>query len=371
MLFPLLAASLSLAPIQEREPQVFRSGIRVIRLDVSVVGKKGRPISGLSMSDFVVKENGKRVELNCFEAFSEPMPGEMAEGDGIYIGQALEDPSRRRVILLVDAAPMTMAQMHRARTAAANYVRDHTSMGDWVRLVNLSTGEAWDGEIPEDRYAVVAAAHRLARIPSPGMTTGRSNDPIIQRVDRVAADTGGFSQTDTTGAFLSVFNQTRDLLGMLETTLVSLGGVEGRKALILISPGFPQLRNFDEQLEHLSSLAREVATSIYFVDTTGLDGLLPTGPRQQMASAFGLAWARSGGAMDLAEATGGFTTRFSNDLTPALRRVAAEMRTYYILGYTPPRAEPGKFRRVKVKVNVAGAKARTKKGYIFDPRRSF
>ena len=147
--------------------------------------------------------------------------------------------------------------------------------------------------------------------------------------------------------------------------------MEGRKALVLISPGFPQLRDFDEQLEHLSSLAREVTTSIYFVDTTGLDGLLPTGPRQKMASAFGLAWARSGGAMDLAEATGGFTTRFSNELTPALRRVAAEMRTYYILGYAPPRAKPGKFRRVKVKVNVDGAKARTKKGYIFDPRRSF
>ena len=58
MLFTLLAASLSLAPIQEREPQVFRSGIRVIRLDVSVGGEEGP--THLGVVDERLRRQGER-----------------------------------------------------------------------------------------------------------------------------------------------------------------------------------------------------------------------------------------------------------------------------------------------------------------------
>ena len=68
--------------------------------------------------------------------------------------------------------------------------------------------------------------------------------------------------------------------------------------------------------------------------------------------------------MDLATATGGFTSRFSNSLLPALDRVGREMRSYYVVGYVPPRADDGRFRSVKVTVKAPGATARTKKGYL-------
>ena len=67
---------------------------------------------------------------------------------------------------------------------------------------------------------------------------------------------------------------------------------------------------------------------------------------------------------ELAEATGGFTYRFSNALFPALRRVADELRTYYVVGYVPTRPDDGRFRRVRVEVDVPGASARTKIGYV-------
>jgi hypothetical protein len=89
-----------------------------------------------------------------------------------------------------------------------------------------------------------------------------------------------------------------------------------------------------------------------------------------MLPAFELAWNRSGGAMDLAEATGGFTSRFANSLLPALARVGDEMRSYYVVGYVPPKPDDGRFRSVRVKVNARGAVARTKKGYLAGkPRR--
>lgn len=170
------------------------------------------------------------------------------------------------------------------------------------------------------------------------------------------------SEAETSGRFLSPFAQGAGLLGTLEALITELEGVPGRKALVLISPGFPQIRGLDRRLERVATLARGAATAIYYVDAAGQDGLLPEAG-QRLRPAFEAAWARSGGAQDLAEATGGFTSRFDNSLLRALTRASAEMRTYYVLGYAPPRAD-ARFRRVSVKVKIPGLSARTKKGYL-------
>jgi VWFA-related protein len=170
------------------------------------------------------------------------------------------------------------------------------------------------------------------------------------------------SSRETSGQFLSVFAQGAGLLGVLEALITELEGVPGRKAVVLISPGFPQLRGLDRRLERVATLARQAATTVYYVDAAGQDGLLPE-PGQRIRPVYERAWLRSGGAQDLAEATGGFTSRFSDSLLPALSNVSAEMRSYYVLGYVPPRPQDG-FRRVSVKVKMPGLSARTKKGYL-------
>jgi VWFA-related protein len=163
-----------------------------------------------------------------------------------------------------------------------------------------------------------------------------------------------------------MFSRTSGLLGTLESLFIQLEAVPGRKAVVMISPGFPQLHNFDKKLQRVATLAREAAVAVYFVDAVGLDGLIETGPsgRVMLRPAFEMAWNRSGGSQDLAEATGGFTFRFGNSLLPALSRIGSEMRTYYVLGYVPQRPDDGRFRSVKVKVDLPGVTARTKKGYL-------
>jgi VWFA-related protein len=139
--------------------------------------------------------------------------------------------------------------------------------------------------------------------------------------------------------------------------------VAGRKAIVLVSPGFPHWRNLRERLERVASLARESATTIYFVDVAGLDGATPQ-PGVRLRSVFEAAWARSAGAQELAEATGGYASRFSANLVPALTRIGNELRTYYVVGYAPTRPDDGRFRAVRVKVRPDGLAARTKKGYL-------
>jgi VWFA-related protein len=361
-LLPLLAAAASLTAVQERKPPEFRTDVRMIRLDVSAVDGRGRPVAGLGPEDFVVTEDGRPVEITFFEAVTPP-PDDVVEPSPALMGQ----PPRRRVLLLVDSGAMGPGQLLRTRDSVASYLRDATTEGDWVRLVDLSTARVWDGWIPEDRERLEAAAGALVHRHDLWARADGFDAPIQDRFE-VDAVPGAPSETETAGQFLSVFAQASGLLGSLESLLVQLGGVEGRKALVLVSPGFPQLRDLDRRLERVATLAREAATAIYFVDAMGLDGLLPE-PGRRMRPAFESAWARSGGAQDLAAATGGFTSRFANSLLPALSRVAAEMRTYYVIGYQPTRPDDGRFRSVKVRVAVRGVTARTKKGYLAVPAR--
>jgi VWFA-related protein len=265
---------------------------------------------------------------------------------------------------------MSHAQLIRARQSVARYLKESAAEGDWVRLVNLSGGRAWDGRIPMDRERLLSAAQRLARRGSPWSEAsteiaGSLHDAIEDRTETESTP-GRPSQTETSGQFLSAFSQGIGLLSTVESLLTQLGGLEGRKALVLLSPGFPQMHGLDGALQRVASQAREAATAVYFVDSTGLDGLLPE-PGQKMKPVFESAWMRSGGSQDLAEATGGFTSRFDNSLLTALQRVGAEMQSYYVIGYAPIRADDGRFRSVKVKVGVAGASARTKKGYLAIP----
>jgi VWFA-related protein len=352
----LLAAALTQAAPQQPRPPEFRSDVRMIRLDVSVVDGVGRAVAGLSAEDFELREDGRPVPLVYFEAVG---PGDSAEG-AAPAGDAEAPAPTRRVLLLVDLATMSMGQAIRARESVARFLREGTREGDWVRLANLSTGRAWDGRMPEDRERLSRAAATLGKGP---FLFGQDGvlGAIQDRVEIAGED--GPSEAETSGQFLSIFAEAAGTLDTLESLIVQLGGVAGRKAIVLVSPGFPHWRNLDQRLERVASLARESATTIYFVDVAGLDGVTPQ-PGVRLRSVFEAAWARSAGAQELAEATGGYASRFSANLVPALTRIGDELRTYYVVGYAPTRPDDGRFRSVRVKVRLDGLAARTKKGYL-------
>ncbi len=355
----LLAAALTQATPQAPRPLEFRSDVRMIRLDVSVVDGIGRAVAGLRAEDFEVREDGRAVPLVYFEAIGS------APGVGEAQAATLAEPApERRVLLLVDLATMSHGQAIRARTSVARFLKEGTREGDWVRVANLSTGRVWDGRIPEDRERLGRAAATLRRGPlllGGGGVTGVIKDRLEEFPD------DGSSSAETRGQFLSIFAEASSLLDTLESLIVQLGGVAGRKAIVLVSAGFPQWRNLQQRLERVASLARESATAIYFVDAAGLDGVTPE-PGARLRSPFETAWARSGGAQELAEATGGYASRFSANLVPALTRIGDELRTYYVVGYAPQRPDDGRFRSVRVKVRADGLAARTKKGYLAGTR---
>jgi VWFA-related protein len=65
----------------------------------------------------------------------------------------------------------------------------------------------------------------------------------------------------------------------------------------------------------------------------------------------------------LADGTGGFVIKNTNDLFAGLQKIGLEMDEYYILGYTPPESAEGSCHALRVKVDKGGAEVRARTGY--------
>jgi hypothetical protein len=55
------------SPAQQAQPPVFGAAVEVVRLDVIVLDKQGKPMTGLTQDDFVVEDGGQRQVIESFE----------------------------------------------------------------------------------------------------------------------------------------------------------------------------------------------------------------------------------------------------------------------------------------------------------------
>lgn len=65
----------------------------------------------------------------------------------------------------------------------------------------------------------------------------------------------------------------------------------------------------------------------------------------------------------LADGTGGFVIKNTNDLLAGLQKIGSEMNEYYVLGYTPPESKEGSCHALRVKVDQGGDQVRARSGY--------
>ena len=66
---------------------------------------------------------------------------------------------------------------------------------------------------------------------------------------------------------------------------------------------------------------------------------------------------------ELAQGTGGFVIRNTNDLLGGLQKIAAEQGQYYLLSYAPPTSEEGSCHTLKIKVDRGDTVVRSRSGY--------
>jgi len=128
----------------------------------------------------------------------------------------------------------------------------------------------------------------------------------------------------------------------------------GRKVLILLTDGEDQ--GSKENLNQAIEAAQKSDCIIYAVDIVD----------RAFYGFSGMGFNGDSVLRKLCEQTGGDVIRVNKiqNTSGAFQRIADELRTQYLLGYTPsnPRTDPG-FRKIKVRVNHGDYKVQTRSGY--------
>jgi len=387
----------------------FGAAADVVLVDTVVTDKQGQEVKGLTVDDFVVREDGEPQELTSFEAVDlappaniETQPPVSTVAPHLSVNDGAVDESSRRVFLIVlNDEGLGLAGALTARKAAKQFLADATRPGDLVSLVLPGAGLTWATQLPEGRAQLESIIDTLKgrRASSPEhaseweafMAVG-SLDPVALERERLRLDGAGVlprplrrvGESDAAyeermkglqEIFLRADSQRQleldrgrrgRLFDAVSDAVDAVASIKGRKAVLLISEGFIQEPDY-QPFRRLIGVLRRDNASIYYVDVRRLAsgaaadsrkaGILSTGARPADPQ-------ESAGAEVAAEQTGGFSLRNPDELDHGLARIAREASSYYLLGYSPTNKKAdGKYRHLDVEVRRAGLKVRARKGY--------
>jgi VWFA-related protein len=420
LLLPLLLAGSARPQEQgaEKGPSLsFPTGIEQVTVDVVVVDKKGQPVTDLTRRDVEVYEDGVRQETASFDKFevAPPPPAPPAAAapapppppPRVSTNTDETEARGRTFVLVFDDVHLTPYTAQQARAAVAEFVRTETAEGDKVTLVVPGSGVWWTTRMEAGRSDLLGILKKQEGRDIPETRRDRITDyeamrihvyhdnMIIDRVQRrfenaalptltgqsphvrdLMATEDPYVTSRAAEVYYTATARNRVTLKAIERALNGLVPVKGRKSLVIVSNGFiydPGLDGF----RRIVDASRRANAAIYFVNSRGLEGL-PVGmdaetstipPQEDLGFAFSEDYETTEGSESLADDTGGFTVRNSNDLAGGLKRIADETRAYYLIGYNPTNAaRDGSFRKIEVKVpGRKGVEVRARRGYYAPP----
>ncbi|HYK61288.1 MAG TPA: VWA domain-containing protein [Bryobacteraceae bacterium] len=366
----------------------FTTGATLVIETVTVNGKDGKPIEGLTAKDFTITEDNQPQTIKFFEyqkleevPTNAPAPAPRVEDIRIYekltTTQIAPEPpgdlkyrEKRLLALYFDMASMPQTDQLRALAAGEKFIRTQMTASDLVAIMKYS-GAAVNvlQDFTDDKDRLLSMLETLA------VGEGQGNDENPN--DASSSDTGAaFGQDDSE---FNIFNTDRQL-SALQTAANMLGRLNEKKALIYFASGM-RLNGVDNQaqLRATENAAIRAGVSIWTVDARGLVANAPMGDATrgspggagmyngQSALATMSNFQRTQDTLwALAEDTGGKALLDNNDLGKGIVNAQKAISSYYILGYYTTNTNlDGKFRRVKITLGAeTTAKLDYRQGYF-------
>src|SRR3954463_2250330 len=246
------------------KPPVFRGGTNQVRVDVTVLNKKGDPVSDLTRDDFEVREDGLVQEVQNVKLIE--ATGAAPEDDTSLpirspyhaAAEAARDDIRVFLIFWDEYHIGEMAPALRARAALSNFVQFAFAPTDLVAGVDqLTPADAI--RFTRDRRELAEEVHKLK---------GRQG---VYVPPRSAVEEAQLYRSRDIEMLRSQVTATA-----LESTIAFLGQIkEGRKAIIFVSQTIGRLGSAAgdnyQWLDRAVRLANANNTTIYSFDPRGLD----------------------------------------------------------------------------------------------------
>jgi Ca-activated chloride channel family protein len=218
-------------------------------------------------------------------------------------------------------------------------------------VVMLDTSASMTGAISLLRNA--AEQFLLRMLPADKGKVGAFNDKIEVTGEFVS------DRDDLIAALrdLDYGNATR-LYDALAVCLDELLGVGGRRVVLVFSDGEDTASR--ARLGQIVERARAEEVMVYAI---GLEGEYFNGQRMVRSSP-------DDGLRRIAEETGGgyFELKKTADLAPTFTRVAQELHSQYVVGFTPTNLD-GRIHKLAVRIKREGMTARARRSYVADPEK--
>jgi VWFA-related protein len=403
---------LQASPAAPQAVSTFGASTASVLLDVVVRDKKGNLVRDLEAADFDVSEDSARQTVDSFRVVSKgevASPGVVppASSDAEAMPAAAPVPSV--IAFVFDRVSAGARDM--ARKAALAYTSNGHVEGDVagifvvgvpeptqpfttdLTLIRLGIDRALGqvrapsgaspppdvaGATPTTAGGVLPLGREVrARGALAQATFERVQVQMARALESLEQDAQGYSTTNT---LLAVVSGLRD--------------IPGRKTLIFFSQGLIIPSTVQAQFRSVIASANRANVSVYAVDAGGLPVESQTAEaRREIVQAAGrglmdmsgtIVDASNGGMMrelernesllslnpesglkELAEETGGFLIRGTNDASGAFRRLEEDMRFHYLLWYTPTNETyDGSFRSIAIKLRRPGLVVQARKGYF-------
>ena len=409
-LWCLAAACWLFATTASAQQPTFPTRVDAVGVDVVVVDKQGRPVEGLTRADFTIREDGTPQSLVTFEAVTESGPPTAAQRrQRVSANAESRQTDGRWFFVAFDNTNISQFSTPRAREVLQQFFAKALRPGDRVMVTATAGGAAWTGTLPEDLEALQTFVAQLQGLHRPdttaahiwdheaiGIALGRDQQALAQvarryfenklipeayPTDREVREALQVSpglaliQTKARQVYAEAQTRIRASLVSLERLAEAFANGHGRKTLLFVSEGFIMDPNISD-FRSLIQAARAANVAVHFVDVASPGGVLgrPGMPGaaaelgaatedRDASIAMAMASRESDGARSIALDTGGRVVTGTN-LLDGLRRIAAEGRSYYLLGYSPTnQRRDGKFRKIEVTVNRPDVEVRSRSGY--------
>ena len=389
------------------DPQVFRSAVELIAIDVQVIDRRGIPVAGLGPDRFEVTVDGRRrrvvsaafLDEHSIAAGDSPTA---APADAPTTPAGLPAPGGRVVILAIDAGSFEAGAANSVATAARSLL-EQLRPADRVGLFTFPLGPKIDptldrGAILNALTSVVGQRDTAPEVefhlrPSELLDLGQWAELQMGPGNELAAKICGENLNDSDvlqcrgrlsvtvrGRTMAAEGEASAALGALESLFSALSTVSGRKTVVLVSAGrlasdVPGTRpNLDDLSMRLGKAAAMANTAVYtmFVDQSWLDQYrAETRKANVTLTNLSRDSAVLGRWLDVFSGTaGGSLLRVAaGDGTGVFKRIATEMSAYYLLGVEPAESDrDGRAHQIQVKVNQRDAHVRGR-WWVVVPRR--
>jgi len=287
-----MAAAASGAPAQEAPIKV---DVDVVNVLCTVYDQRGALVDDLQKADFEILEDGRRQDIRYF---------------------ARDTDLPLTVALLVDVSGSVQRFVAEEKDAAAKFLSAILRPTDQALLVGFSSTLILWQDFTSSPEQLREAVTRLRSVPFRGLPPANQPMPATLLYD-----------------------------GIHQTASTKLGGVSGRKAMVILSDGLDNgsQAHLPEALKAVQSTNTIVYGICYESGFSGCSFL-----------------------KELAEPTGGrmFEAGKKVPLEKIFDTIQSELRSQYALGFVPQnRSHDGSFRKLRVRLRKKGFRVQARRGY--------